>query len=97
MGAHCLALALKVNSSEKAAGLSDSTHYRVVLNKILPGLLEFPARFLVKKKFFFKFIYFERESRGGAERKGGRIPSRLRAASTEPHAGLHPTNRKIMS
>ena len=37
-------------------------------------------------------------SRGGAEREreGERIPSRLRADSTEPNAGLEPTNRESM-
>ena len=55
------------------------------------------------------FIYFERErererkrkrktvSRGGTEREGERIPSRLCATSTEPNAGLKLTNREIMT
>ena len=33
----------------------------------------------------------------GRERRGERIPSRLRADSTEPHAGLDPMNREIMT
>ena len=47
---------------------------------------------------------FEREtqsvSRGGAEREGdpeSEAGSRLRAVSTEPDAGLKPTNREIMT
>ena len=44
------------------------------------------------------FIYFEREKwRGGAGREAGRIPSRLRAVSTEPDAGLEPVNHEIMT
>ena len=48
------------------------------------------------------FIYFERErahahSRGGAERRGERISSRLCAKSTEPDAGLNLMNREIMT
>ena len=55
---------------------------------------------------FCKFIfYFERErereretiSRGGAERRRDRIPSRLRTISTEPHMGLKLRNREIMT
>ena len=46
---------------------------------------------------------FERErvsmSRRGAEREGDRIQSRLQAptVSTEPNAGLEPTEREIMT
>ena len=44
-------------------------------------------------------MYFEREregtSRGRAERRRDRIPSRLCTISTEPDAGLEPTNREI--
>ena len=59
--------------------------------------------------FFFFFNFFnvylflrEREhtSRGGAEREGdteSEAGSRLRAVSTEPDAGLKPTNREIMT
>ena len=39
-------------------------------------------------------------SRGGAEREGeteSEAGSRLRAVSTEPDAGLEPTNREIMT
>ena len=43
----------------------------------------------LKKKLF---VYFERERvsecQGRAERQGQRIPSRLRAVSAEPDAGL---------
>ena len=56
---------------------------------------------------FFKnaFIYFsekvsESTSRGGAEREGdteSEAGSRLRAVSTEPNAGLKPTNHEIMT
>ena len=44
-------------------------------------------------------MYFEREpvSRGGAEREGERIPSRLWAVSTEPDLGLEPTDHEIMT
>ena len=44
--------------------------------------------------FLSLFIYFERESmsRGEAEREKERIPSRLHIVSTEPDAGLDPTN-----
>ena len=50
------------------------------------------------------FIYFweterQSESRGGAEREGdpeSEAGSRLRAVSTEPDAGLEPTNCGIM-
>ena len=39
-------------------------------------------------------------SGGGAEREGdteSETSSRLRAVSTEPHVGLEPTNREIMT
>ena len=39
----------------------------------------------------------ERASRGGTEREGERIPSRLRTVIAEPNAGLKPTNREIMT
>ena len=35
--------------------------------------------------------------KGQRERVRERIPSRLHAVSTEPNAGLHPTNREIMT
>ena len=57
--------------------------------------------------FFFKvfnvYLFFERErghERGGAEREGdteSEADSRLRAVSTEPNAGLEPTNREIVT
>ena len=54
---------------------------------------------------FVTFLFiFERqrqtESRGGAERGGdpeSEAGSRLRAVSTEPDAGLEPTNYEIMT
>ena len=51
----------------------------------------------------FRFIYFEREGEmeEGKDREGGRhrirAGSRLRAAGTEPDAGLEPTNLEIMT
>ena len=42
-------------------------------------------------------VCLESTSRGGAEREGERIPSRLRAVSTEPDTGLDPTNCEIKS
>ena len=57
------------------------------------------------KKFFNVYLYLrEREgqsaSRGGAETEGdteSEAGSRLRAVSTEPDAGLEPTDREIMT
>ena len=54
-------------------------------------------------KFFFNLFKRERErerermhtSRGGTEREGERIPSRLRAVSTEPEGRLDPMNCEI--
>ena len=51
------------------------------------------------------FIYFEREcarvhaqmGEGQRERGRERTPSRLRAVSIEPHVGLDPSNRGIMT
>ena len=40
------------------------------------------------------------ESRGGTEKEGdaeAKAGSRLQAVSTEPNAGLKPTNREIMT
>ena len=59
-------------------------------------------------RFVFFFNFFERErqrqrqsvSGGGAEREGdteSEAGSRFRAGSTEPNAGLEPTNREIMT
>ena len=49
---------------------------------------------IFKNFFQVYFIYFERErestSRGGAERAGERIPSRVFSVSVEPNAGLDP-------
>ena len=39
----------------------------------------------------------ESTSRGGAERRRDRIPSRLRTISTEPDVGLELTNCEIMT
>ena len=56
--------------------------------------------------FFLMFIHFLRDrkrqsmSREGAEREGdteSKAGSRLRAVSTEPDAGLEPTNQEIMT
>ena len=52
---------------------------------------------------FFSFLFLslfilresERECRGGTERE--RIPSRLCTVSTEPHMGLEPMNREIVT
>ena len=61
---------------------------------------------LFKKKIFFNVYLFWRErgssrtSGGGAEREGNtetKAGSRLRAVSTEPDAGLEPTNCEIMT
>ena len=49
----------------------------------------------LKKIFLSLFILRERASRGGAE--GERIPSRLRAVSTEATVGVKPMNREIMT
>ena len=50
---------------------------------------------------FFKFYLFgekAREKRGGAEREGEKeTPSRLRAISAEPDAGLKFSNHEIMT
>ena len=36
-------------------------------------------------------------NRGGAEREGKRIPSRLSTVSTHPDVGLDPVNREVMT
>ena len=49
---------------------------------------------------FFKFIYFERETkceRGRIRERGERILSRLCTKSMEPNEGLEPINCKIMT
>ena len=50
-------------------------------------------------KRFFLLILRERlrASKGGAERKGDRIPSRLRTVNADLDAGLELTNREIMT
>ena len=62
--------------------------------------------FFFKKKIFFNVRLFLREterqnmSGGGAEREGDTesgAGSGLRAVSTEPDAGLEPTNREILT
>ena len=52
-----------------------------------------------RKSFFLMFIYFEREraSRGGAEREGDGIPSRLRTVIVEPNAELEPRNHETVT
>ena len=47
------------------------------------------------KLFIYLFIYLEHTNKGEAERE--RIPSRLCTVSTEPDAGLNPTNCEIMT
>ena len=51
--------------------------------------------------FFFKLIYFEKESMckqgRGKEREGDRIPSRLHAVSAELDVGLKLMNLEIMA
>ena len=52
--------------------------------------------------FLFKFIYFERDrvharTRQRAERERGRENPKHSTLSTEPNAGLEPTNREIVS
>ena len=39
----------------------------------------------------------ERVSRGGAEKDGERIPSRLHTFSTKPNMGLEPRNHEFMT
>ena len=48
-------------------------------------------------KVFVLSLFILRESTGGAEREGKRIPSRLHTASTEPDVGLEPTDRETMT
>ena len=60
----------------------------------LPFPSPWPTPFyLLTLNFLFLMFIFER----GRQRERGRerIPSRLRAVSTEPKGGLKPTNRKI--
>ena len=47
--------------------------------------------------YLFLFILRERASGGGIEREGDRVPGRPCALSTEPDAGLEPTNCEIMT
>ena len=59
------------------------------------------ALWSLKKKFFFKFIHFERnrESKQGEGRERGRerIPSKFCTVSTEPNAELEVRKHKIMT
>ena len=52
---------------------------------------------MVLKFFFYFFREKERTSRGGAERQGERIPSRLPSVSAEHDTGLNLTNREIIT
>ena len=70
----------------------------------LPTNLCLKKKKQIKKKIFLMFIYFERErqsvSRGGAESERdteSKAGSRLQTVSIEPHTGLKPTNREIMT
>ena len=59
-----------------------------------------PLAFCLSLFFKCLFILGGGMSRGGAEREGGtesEAGSRLQAVSTEPDAGLEPTNREIMT
>ena len=47
--------------------------------------------------FFFRARKTEHEPGRGRERGKDRIPSRLHTISAEPHTGLEPTNREIMT
>ena len=61
--------------------------------------------FLLFLNLFNVYLYLrdrqrQSVSRGGAEKEGdteSEAGSRLRAVSTEPEAGLEPTNREIMT
>ena len=63
---------------------------RVLFHFIVCGFLKFILLFILRKG--------EHEQGRGreTEREGERIPSRLCAVSTEPNAGLDPTNHEIM-
>ena len=75
-----------------------------MIYKYLLSSCGFFSHFLFLNFFFSTFIYFwdrERQSMngGGSEREGdteSETGSRLRAVSTEPDAGLEPTDCKIM-
>ena len=58
-----------------------------------------PALYISLKKFFLSlFILRDRESRGGAEKRGReRNPSRLRAVSEEPDVGPELMSHEIMT
>ena len=65
-------------------------------------LVVFGLHFLITNDVEHVSFIFERDSvsRGGTEREGdteSETGSRLRAVSTEPDAGLEPTNSEIMT
>ena len=60
-------------------------------------LLDYMVILFLIFKNIFKFLYFEKRSRGGAEKEGERIPIKLHAVSTEPNAGLDLMNHEIMT
>ena len=70
---------------------------------VVQELLESLMFLSLNLKFFLKFIYLgetERQhvsGRGRERRTESEAGSRLRAVSTEPDAGLEPTNREIMT
>ena len=43
------------------------------------------------------YLFWETERESVSRGRAERIPSRLRAISTEPDAGLDPTDREIMT
>ena len=64
-------------------------------------VVDLPVGSFFQKNYFLMFIFeTESEQGGGAEREGdpeeSEAGSRLRAASTEPDAGLKLTNHEIM-
>ena len=63
----------------------------------LPTELHSQRQNPLRQVYLFILKETERESASGerAERGRERIPSRLRAGSTEPDAGLNPTNHEI--
>ena len=62
--------------------------------RLFPGLSASLRRLLLLLTFIYSSSETERAAEGQRERRE-RIPSRLRAASTEPDAGLRRTNREI--
>ena len=60
------------------------------------------STYYMRKMYFFKFIYLEKErervqERGRERGRLPRIPSRLCVVSAEPEMGLNLTNCKIMT